>query len=64
LSRIRFAQLQLTTKYESSRKGIVMRESFGSGIPETASYKEWLAIMTSVGVAALVWAIFFYPGAS
>jgi hypothetical protein len=53
-----------TTRYKSGRKGVVMRGSFGSGIPETAPYTEWLAFVASIGVAALVWAVFFSPGAS
>ncbi len=41
-----------------------MHELFESGTSETARYKEWLAVVTSIGAAALVWAVFFSQGAS
>jgi hypothetical protein len=30
-----------------------MRESFGGGLPDTAAYKEWLAVISSIGLAVL-----------
>jgi hypothetical protein len=42
--------------------GCVMRHSFEDGIAETAA-KEWFAFVATIGVAALVWAVFFSPGA-
>jgi hypothetical protein len=39
-----------------------MRESFGSEIPDTAPYTEWLAIVCSIAVAALFCAALFSNG--
>jgi hypothetical protein len=50
-----------TTWHKNSRMGAAMRESFGNGIPDTESYKEWLAVISAVGIVALVWAVLFSP---
>jgi hypothetical protein len=39
-----------------------MRESSGNEIPDTAPYTEWLAIVGSIVVAALVCAVLFSNG--
>jgi hypothetical protein len=40
-----------------------MLDSFGDGIAEAAA-KEWLTFVATIGVAALVWAVFLSPGVS
>jgi RNA polymerase sigma-70 factor (ECF subfamily) len=57
-------EVGLLARTGSVIRGVVMRGSFGSGIPETAPYKGWLAFVVSIGVVALVWAVFFSLGAS
>jgi len=39
-----------------------MRESLGNEIPDTAPYTEWLALVGSIVVAALVCAVLFSNG--
>jgi uncharacterized membrane protein YjjP (DUF1212 family) len=39
-----------------------MRNSFESEIPDTAPYKEWLGVVGSLMVAALICAILFAGG--
>jgi hypothetical protein len=36
-----------------------MRASLGNEIPDTAPYTEWLALVGSIVVAVLVWAVLF-----
>jgi hypothetical protein len=36
-----------------------MRELIGSGIPDTAPYKEWLGIVGSIAVAVAFYAVLF-----
>jgi hypothetical protein len=55
----------LTPRHGTNHKrtGGAMRESLGRGIPDTEPYTEWLAIVGSIGVAALVCAFLFSQGA-
>jgi hypothetical protein len=36
-----------------------MRETLESGIPDTASYKEWLGLVGSMALAVLICAVLF-----
>jgi hypothetical protein len=42
--------------------GGAMRESLESEIPDTAPYKEWLAIVGSIAVAVLIFVVLFSNG--
>jgi hypothetical protein len=42
--------------------GSAMRESLDLGMPDTAPYKEWLGVVGSIVVAALVGVILFSGG--
>jgi hypothetical protein len=42
--------------------GSAMRESLDLGMPDTAPYKEWLGVVGSIVVAALVGIILFSGG--
>lgn len=39
-----------------------MRDSYDTGMPDTAPYKEWLGVVGSIVVAALVGVILFSGG--
>jgi hypothetical protein len=43
-------------------RGDAMRESFEVGTPDTAPYKEWLGVVGSIVVAALVGIALFSGG--
>jgi hypothetical protein len=43
-------------------RGGVMREPFEFGMPDTAPYKEWLGVVGSIVVAALVGIVLFSGG--
>jgi hypothetical protein len=45
-----------------NRMGSAMRDSYDMGIPDTAPYKEWLGVVGSIVVAALVGVTLFSGG--
>ena len=49
------------TKLDSP-KGGAMRESLESEIPDTAPYKEWLAVVGSIAVAVVIFVVLFSNG--
>ena len=51
-----------TQMHEAYSRGGAMRESLESGMPDTAACKEWLGIVGSIVVAALVCAVLFSGG--
>jgi hypothetical protein len=42
--------------------GGAMRESLESEIPDTAPYKEWLAMVGSIAVAVLIFVVLYSNG--
>jgi hypothetical protein len=51
-----------TVNVKRNRMGCAMRDSYDMGIPDTAPYKEWLGVVGSIVVAALVGVILFSGG--